>query len=220
VIGTTLKERFTHYLRGLHEAYGGRDDATEHTGRTALELLLRSFAADISNGPSVTHEPKRIAGKGAPDFKFSKAGMIVGYVEAKAPGTPLRPLFNDDQIKRYIQLSPNLVLTDYLTFVHIREGKPGKPASLCNPADLDSPNVQVRSEQAAEVAALLTAALSTPPIGIGAAIQLAEALAVRARLLRDAMAGGVVPPILDQAFRRSWKAIDCRRSSASMACPP
>jgi hypothetical protein len=34
----------------------------------------------------VQHEPKRAAGKGAPDFKVSDGGLILGYVENKTIG--------------------------------------------------------------------------------------------------------------------------------------
>jgi hypothetical protein len=34
----------------------------------------------------VQHEPRRVEGKGAPDFRISQNTMILGYVEVKALG--------------------------------------------------------------------------------------------------------------------------------------
>ena len=50
---------FEAYLRELHKVYGLGGDATEHSGRTALQTLLRAFAAEANVGLTVTHEPKR-----------------------------------------------------------------------------------------------------------------------------------------------------------------
>jgi hypothetical protein len=82
------ERRFDEYLSQLHKIYGLREDATEHSGRAALQALLTAFAGEAHPGVTVTHEPKKAADKGAPDFKVTKAGMILGYVENKAPGTP------------------------------------------------------------------------------------------------------------------------------------
>jgi hypothetical protein len=59
---------------------------------------------------SVHHEPKRVADKGAPDFKVRKGGLILGYVENKPIGENLDKVLKSDQIKRYKELSDNIVL--------------------------------------------------------------------------------------------------------------
>ena len=79
---------FDSYLRALRET--PLNEHTEHTGRTALEMLLKAIAADQSGaGTIVQQEPKRVADKGAPDFKVSRQGMILGYVETKSVGEKL-----------------------------------------------------------------------------------------------------------------------------------
>ncbi|HEX4891463.1 MAG TPA: hypothetical protein VFW37_13975, partial [Alphaproteobacteria bacterium] len=62
-----MPNRFDAYLRALRQTPQG--DHTEHTGRTALETLLNTFA---DKKIKVQHEPKRVAGAGAPDFKITR----------------------------------------------------------------------------------------------------------------------------------------------------
>ena len=50
---------------------------------------------------SIIHEAKKVPGKGGPDYKAMKAGMILGYVEDKAIGENLDQVLKSDQIARY-----------------------------------------------------------------------------------------------------------------------
>ncbi len=104
-----MKDVFEKYLSDLRAAY--REEGTEHSGRTALENLLNAFAAEQAPPANVQHEPKHVAEKGAPDFKVSRQGMILGYVENKAIGENLDKVLKSDQIKRYRTLSDNILLT-------------------------------------------------------------------------------------------------------------
>lgn len=181
---------FESYLRELRET--PLDEHTEHTGRTALENLLKAIAADQTGGTiRVQHEPRRIADKGAPDFKVSRQGMILGYVETKPIGENLDQVLKSDQLKRYRSLSDNILLTDYLHFIWIdKDGV--QRETLCHATDLEFRNFTVREDSAAAVAGLLRGFFSTAPQGIGRSQQLALALAVRSRLLRDNLGGELV----------------------------
>ncbi|MEQ8281373.1 MAG: type ISP restriction/modification enzyme [Parvibaculum sp.] len=173
---------FDTYLKELRKT--PLDDHTEHTGRSALESLLNAFVAEFAKGVVVQHEPKRAQGKGAPDFKLSKTGSILGYVENKAIGENLDQVLKSDQIKKYKTLSGNILLTDYLHWVWI--GESGiKRETLCFATDLESPKFKVRPDKAEAVAALIKGFLSTAPEGIGRAQTLALALAARSQILRD-----------------------------------
>lgn len=176
-------DRFEDYLRKLQEI--PLDEHTEHTGRAALEALLRAFAAEAApHRATVQHEPKRQADKGAPDFKVTRQGMILGYVETKGVGAPLDKVLKSEQIKRYKELSDNILLTDYLHFIWI--GKGGiQRETLCYATDLENPSYRLREDRVAAVAKLLRAFFSEAPEGIGSSQQLALALAARSRLLRD-----------------------------------
>jgi hypothetical protein len=59
------------------------EDITEHTYRKDLEELLQTIAKGVNSKILVQHEPKRIVGIGAPDFKVKLTESIIGYVENK-----------------------------------------------------------------------------------------------------------------------------------------
>jgi hypothetical protein len=93
------KDIFDRYLLALRKTR--IDEKTEHTDRAALQALLQAIADDSASGVAVHHEPKRVAHKGAPDFKIAKSGLILGYVENKAIGENLDKVLKSDQITRY-----------------------------------------------------------------------------------------------------------------------
>ncbi len=64
----------------------------------------------------IEHEPKKEQGS-QPDFRVSFQGLNIGYIENKRAGTNLNQLLESDQIRKYLELNPNLMLTDYLNFV-------------------------------------------------------------------------------------------------------
>lgn len=72
---------FDGYLHALRKI--PIEDKTEHTDRGALETLLNAVASEARAKVKIQHEPKHIAEKGAPDFKVTKAGSILGYVGNK-----------------------------------------------------------------------------------------------------------------------------------------
>lgn len=173
---------FGHYIQALRKKPVA--EKTEHTDRSALEALLNTIATQAEGKPQVQHEPKRVAGKGAPDFKVTKAGLILGYVENKAIGENLSKVLKSEQIAKYKSLSRNILLTDYLEFVWI--GKDGvQRETLCHETDLEDRKARLREDRVAAVTKLLQGFFSTAPEGIGRSQQLALALATRSRLLRD-----------------------------------
>ncbi|WP_241735449.1 hypothetical protein, partial [Helicobacter pylori] len=54
-----------------------------------------------------------------PDFRVSFQGLNIGYIENKRVGANLRELSKSDQILKYLELNPNLMLTDYLNFAWV-----------------------------------------------------------------------------------------------------
>ena len=177
-----MKDVFEKYLLALRKT--SVDEKTEHTDRSALQTLLQAIADDAGIGVAVQHEPKRVADKGAPDFKITKSGLILGYVENKGIGEPLDKVLKSDQIARYKTLSQNIILTDYLHFIWIK--KDGlQHEALCHLTDLENKKFKLDEDRVVAVTKLLQAFFSTPPEGIGRSEQLAPALATRSRLLRD-----------------------------------
>lgn len=94
--------------------------AREHSYRGDLQNLLQSLAPDML----VTNEPARIA-CGAPDYILTdqKAGIDIGYIEAKDIGKSLDDKAYDEQFLRYRKSLPNLIFTDYMRFRLYREGE-------------------------------------------------------------------------------------------------
>lgn len=180
-----MADRFDTYIKALAAAY--REGGTEHTGRTALENLLNTFAADaMARGIAVQHEPRREAEKGAPDFKVKRQGMILGYVEVKEIGANLDKVLKSDQIAKYRKLSDNIVVTDYLQFIRIDgTGKVVDRQSLAFPNELETRTISLNADKVEAVSKLLAAFFSSPPQGLAKAEQLAVALATRSKLLRD-----------------------------------
>lgn len=161
-------------------------DKTEHTDRGALEALLQAAANAHSAATKVQHEPKRAQDKGAPDYKVTRTGVMVGYVETKQIGANLEAVLKTDQIKRYLELNPNLIVTDYLRFIWIKDGKikEALDARLCEASAIESKQ-PLNPERIAEVEQLLRGFFQTAPKGVKRASELADALAVRSKLLRD-----------------------------------
>ncbi|MGA8616822.1 MAG: N-6 DNA methylase [Xanthobacteraceae bacterium] len=176
------KEIFDRYLLALRRTPIG--EKTEHTDRAALQSLLQAFGDAAPNRAAVQHEPKRIVGKGAPDFKIARAGLILGYVENKHIGENLDSVLKSDQITRYKSLSQNIILTDYLHFDWISKNGV-QHERLCHATELENPRFRPREDRVVAVSKLLQSFFSTAPEGIGRAEQLALALAARSKLLRD-----------------------------------
>ncbi|MGO9681601.1 MAG: N-6 DNA methylase, partial [Beijerinckiaceae bacterium] len=177
------KELFDRYISALRKT--AIEDKTEHTDRAALQSLLQESADRTQRGVKVQHEPKRVAAKGAPDFKVGKGGLILGYVENKGIDENLTKVLKSEQIAKYKSLSSNIILTDYLDFVWINKYGPPQRERLCHATDLENLKFRLHEDRVDAVAKLLSGFFSSAPEGIGRAQQLALALATRSRLLRD-----------------------------------
>ena len=161
-------------------------EATEHTLRGALENLLNAIAADENPNVTVIHEPKRDKTKlGAPDFKIKLNEAILGYLETKSIGENLDTVLQSAQIAKYKRLSGNLILTDYLEWLWLRDGQIIKRETLCYPSDAGNRKARLDPDKAEKVAKLIADFLSVPPDKLGNANTLSRALAVRCHDLRD-----------------------------------
>jgi hypothetical protein len=156
-------------------------DKTEQTDRHAVKALLEQFSP---TGVAVIHEPKRIPGKGAPDFKIHINGQIVGYVETKPLGANLKEVLKSEQIVRYLSLSKNILITNYLEWVWIKDANV-QTVMLLNKEQAFAAKYKLESSRTTELSSLLRAFTSVAPQHIASANDLADALASRSRLLRD-----------------------------------
>lgn len=101
-------------------------ESNELTHRTFLENLLISLKENFNKEFKIEHEPERKQGS-QPDFRISYQGLNIGYIENKRVGTNLNQLLKSDQILKYLELNPNLMLTDYLNFVWVGKDEENKP---------------------------------------------------------------------------------------------
>ena len=175
---------FTAYFNAIKSLDAA--EATEHTLRGALENLLNAIAAAESPNVTIIHEPKRDKTKlGAPDFKIKLNETILGYLETKPIGENLDTVLQSAQIAKYKRLSGNLILTDYLEWLWLRDGRIIKRETLCYPSDAGNRKARLDPDKAEKVATLIADFLSVPPDKLGNTNTLSRALAVRCHDLRD-----------------------------------
>ncbi len=102
-------------------------EKNELTHRSFLHNLLDKLKNHFNKEFKIEHEPERKQGS-QPDFRVSFQGLNIGYIENKRAGTDLSQLLKKEQILKYLELNPNLMLTDYLKFMWV--GKDEKNAPL------------------------------------------------------------------------------------------
>ncbi|MGL2859589.1 type ISP restriction/modification enzyme, partial [Helicobacter pylori] len=101
-------------------------EKNELTHRPSLYNLLKNLKNDFNKEFKIEHEPERKQGS-QPDFRVSYQGLNIGYIENKRVGTNLNRLLKSDQVLKYLELNPNLMLTDYLNFVWVGKDEENKP---------------------------------------------------------------------------------------------
>jgi hypothetical protein len=153
--------------------------ATEHTFRPALKTLIEQLGDAYA-----TNEPRRSA-CGAPDYSVWQPGSAgprtIGYVEAKDVGVSLAAAEASEQLSRYRDALPNLMLTDYLEFRWYIDGQLRRTERV---ADVGADG-RVSAKAAAPVLDLLRGFLATQPAAINKPAELAERMARLTRLIRD-----------------------------------
>ncbi|GAA8106543.1 DNA methyltransferase [Helicobacter pylori] len=104
-------------------------EKNELTHRPSLYNLLKNLKDDFNKEFKIEHEPERKQGS-QPDFRISYQGLNIGYIENKRVGTDLRKIVESKkskQILKYLELNPNLMLTDYLNFVWVGKDENNEP---------------------------------------------------------------------------------------------
>ncbi|WQR66060.1 N-6 DNA methylase [Helicobacter pylori] len=101
-------------------------EKNELAHRSFLENLLNRLKDNFNKEFKIEHEPKRDQGS-QPDFRVSFQGLNIGYIENKRAGINLNQLLKSDQIRKYLELNPNLMLTDYLNFMWVGKDENNAP---------------------------------------------------------------------------------------------
>lgn len=179
---------------------------TELSDRFAFQKLFDVFAEQVAPavagtlGMSVLHEPGQQKNRGAPDFWVrQKDDSIVGYVECKRPESDLRTLLNGAQIRQYLEFTNNLLFTNGLHWMLLCRGEHGKArvraeASLAALADLEQEKPKATPEALGDTASLLEDFFRQPPLGVASAEELAQALALRCRRLKQILEEELAQP--------------------------
>lgn len=170
-------------------------NATEHTFRGDLQLLLESLLPDIR----ATNEPKRQS-CGAPDYILTKKDIPVGFIEAKDIGDKdldgAKKTGNKEQFDRYKASLNNLIFTDYLDFHLYREGvfitKIAIAGASPNPSKGGALDIVALPENFSAFTNLIKDFASHIGQTIKSSKRLAEMMAGKARLLSDVIEKALV----------------------------
>ncbi len=165
-------------------------EKNELTHRPSLYNLLNRLKNHFNKEFKIEHEPKREQGS-QPDFRVSYQGLNIGYIENKRVGTNLNQLLKSDQILKYLELNPNLMLTDYLNFMWV--GKDEKNAPLIKKeisvASLDelSKPLKPKPQTEHDLIELFKSFFDHEAAPIANAKDFANALSPRTKYLKDAL---------------------------------
>ena len=189
------------YRNALNDSLG-TGVATEHTHRPALKALIESLGRGTV---FAVNEPSQVA-CGAPDFIIQRDGVPLGHVECKDIGVDLDAAAESEQIERYRNGLPNLILTDYLEFRWYVEGKLRGSTRLGRLNDRRE--VALDAEGGKQAAVMIASFFEVYLPTITDAGDLARRMAAKASLLRDAITAaldqeGVSGPLYDllKAYR-------------------
>ncbi|MBN2089794.1 N-6 DNA methylase [candidate division KSB1 bacterium] len=162
-------------------------DAREESYYSSLEWLLTEFAQTTNkNNQKVITLPKKTEA-GNPDFRiWDSKQHIVGYIEAKAPTIDdLSQVENSEQLKRYRDTFPNLILTNFLEFRLYRNGILQHKVAIARPFIIHKLQAVPPVEQETEFFNLLEAFFSFSLPKVYDSRSLAVELAKRTRFLKD-----------------------------------
>ncbi|OOC15964.1 DNA methyltransferase, partial [Helicobacter pylori] len=166
-------------------------ESNELTHRPSLYNLLDSLKDNFKKELKIEHEPNRDKQGGQPDFRISYQGLNIGYIENKRVGTDLSQLLESDQILKYLELNPNLMLTDYLNFVWVGKDEENKPSikrkiSIASLDELSKP-LKPKPQTERDLIELFRGFFNHEAAPITNAKDFANALSAPTRYLKDAL---------------------------------
>ncbi|WP_120871166.1 N-6 DNA methylase, partial [Helicobacter pylori] len=165
-------------------------EKNELTHRLFLHNLLDKLKNHFNKEFKIEHEPKRDQGS-QPDFRVSYQGLNIGYIENKRAGTDLSQLLKSDQILKYLELNPNLMLTDYLNFMWVGKDENNAPLvkKEISVASLDEPSKPLKPKPQTErdLIELFKSFFNHEAAPITNAKDFATHLSPRTKYLKDAL---------------------------------
>ncbi|GAA7294441.1 DNA methyltransferase [Helicobacter pylori] len=164
------------------------DKKNELTHRPSLYNLLKGLKDHFNKEYKIEHEPEREQ-KSQPDFRVSLQGLSIGYIENKKVGTNLREQLEKPQILKYLELNPNLMLTDYLNFVWVGKDENNAPLikKEISVASLDELSKPPKKQTENDLIELFKSFFNYEPAPIANAKDFATHLSPCTRCLKDAL---------------------------------
>jgi len=172
-------EKYQKYFNKIKEI----GKITELSHRTALENLLNEIKPN--KNIKIIQEPKREKGFGAPDFRVEVNEAIIGYIETKDIGTNLNKTIRTTQIKKYLAVTENLIITNYYDFILMYDKDNRENAILFDEPDIDKRSSKLENENIIQVGRLFEKFFFSEPLKINNSKKLATCLAVRGRTLKE-----------------------------------
>lgn len=175
------------YLESIKDLTTGKNELTH---RPSLYNLLNRLKDHFNKEFKIEHEPKREQGS-QPDFRISFQGRNIGYIENKRVGENLSQFLKKDQIRKYLELNPNLMLTDYLNFMWVGKDENNAPLvkkeiSVASPDELSKP-LKPKPQTERDLIELFKSFFNHEAAPITNAKDFATHLSPRTRYLKDAL---------------------------------
>jgi len=174
------------YIKKVFEV-SKRGDAREESYYSCLEELLKNYADSINKKQIyVTTLPKK-TDAGNPDFRvWDGKQHIVGYIEAKSLHEEnLTNIEHSEQLERYLNTFPNLILTNFFEFRLFRDGNLINKVQIARPYVIHKLGTVPPVEKEQEFFSLLEKFFSFSLPQTYSAKTLAVQLAKRTRFLRE-----------------------------------
>lgn len=156
-------------------------DATEHTYRPALQAFIEAFGDSIK----ATNEPGK-KGRGnntrnKPDFIIKKGAAPLGFIETKDLIVSIEDTEDTEQIDRYCEAYPNLIVTNYIQFRRYVRGELRAEVSIGKRTKSD---ISMDSAQGEELVKFFEDFLLEETFSVTSAAELADRLAGLTRQIR------------------------------------
>ncbi len=112
-------------------------DSKEHTHRTALENLINAVQKPLLPIQPIQESPDAqnyVQTDGTPDFFIyrdpdSLFKSLVGFIECKKPALELDNIITSNQLKKYTEVCPNIIITNYREFILLTNGAIANPTT-------------------------------------------------------------------------------------------
>ncbi|GAA8046467.1 hypothetical protein JP0566_14230 [Helicobacter pylori] len=175
------------YLESIKDLTAEENElAHRHFLYNLLDKLKNHFNKEFK----IEHEPRRDQGS-QPDFRISFQGLSIGYIENKRVGENLSQLLKKDQIRKYLELNPNLMLTNYLNFMWVGKDENNAPLikkeiSVASLDELSKP-LKPKPQTECDLIELFKSFFNHEAAPIANAKDFATHLSPRTRYLKDAL---------------------------------